>query len=98
EIKDSLRFQEYPDLLKANSDPFFDTDGLLLYNKQLQKIIYVYFYRNEFVVANQDFSLDYVGKTIDTISHSQLDVHNITSKNHKKMDKKPIVVNLRVST
>ncbi len=98
EIKDSLRFQEYPDLLKANSDPFFDTDGLLLYNKQLQKIIYVYFYRNEFVVANQDFSLDYVGKTIDTISHSQLDVHNITSKNHKKMGKNPIFVNLRAST
>jgi uncharacterized membrane protein YphA (DoxX/SURF4 family) len=97
-VKDSLNSKLFPTLLKANSDPFFDTDGLLLYNQQLQKVIYVYFYRNEFVVANHDFSFEYIGKTIDTISNSQLDVHNITSKHHKKMGKNPIFVNLRAAT
>lgn len=97
-LKDSILPTLYPDLLTANSDPFFDTDGLLLYNQQLQKVIYVYFYRNEFVVVDHNFSLDYIGKTIDTISHSQLDIHNISSKQHRKMGKNPIFVNLRAST
>lgn len=97
-IGDSLITTLSPKLLHANTDPFFDTDGLLLYNKQLQKIIYVYFYRNEFVVINTDFSLEYIGKTIDTISQAQLDVRTIKSKNERKMGKNPIFVNLRAST
>ncbi len=97
-LKDSILPTLYPYLLTANSDPFFDTDGLLLYNQQLQKVVYVYFYRNEFVVADRNFSLDYIGKTIDTISYSQLDVHNIASKQHRKMGKNPIFVNLRAAT
>ena len=88
----------YPKLLTAYDDPFFDTDGLLLYNQQLKKVIYVYFYRNEFVVANNDFSLAYIGKTIDTISRAQLDVRTIASKNERKMGKNPIFVNLLAST
>jgi hypothetical protein len=95
---DSIKQHLYPKLLTAYDDPFFDTDGILLYNQQLHKVIYVYFYRNEFVVANNDFSLDYIGKTIDTISHAQLDVRTITSKNERKMGKNPIFVNLRAST
>ncbi len=97
-IGDTIASYRHPDLLIAHDDPFFDTDGLLLYNHQLHKIIYVYFYRNEFVVANTDFSLDYIGKTIDTISHPQLDVRTITSKNERKMGKNPIFVNLRASS
>lgn len=97
-LGDTILSNRYPSLLIAHDDPFFDTDGLLLYNQQLHKIIYVYFYRNEFVVANTDFSLDYIGKTIDTISRAQLDVRTITSKNERKMGKNPIFVNLRAST
>lgn len=97
-LGDSLTTKLYPNLLEAHSDPFFDTDGLLLYNEQIQKVIYVYFYRNEFVVANNDFSLDFLGKTIDTISRAQLDVRTIASKNERKMGKNPIFVNLRAST
>lgn len=97
-LNDSILPDLYPNLLSGNSDPFFDTDGLLLYNPQLQKVIYVYFYRNEFVVVDHNFSLDYIGKTIDTISHSQLDIHNISSKQHRKIGKNPIFVNLRAAT
>ncbi|WP_417237366.1 MauE/DoxX family redox-associated membrane protein [Bizionia paragorgiae] len=97
-VGDSMMSTHYPKLLTAYDDPFFDTDGLLLYNQQLKKVIYVYFYRNEFVVANNDFSLDYLGKTIDTISRPQLDVRTIASKNERKMGKNPIFVNLLAST
>jgi len=97
-VGDSMISTHYPKLLTAYDDPFFDTDGLLLYNQQLKKVIYVYFYRNEFVVANNDFSLAYIGKTIDTISRAQLDVRTIASKNERKMGKNPIFVNLLAST
>ncbi len=97
-IGDTTITHTYPNLLEANGDPFFDTDGLLLYNRQLQKIIYVYFYRNEFMVANNDFSLDYIGTTIDTISRAQLDVRTLSSKNQKKLGKNPILVNLWAAT
>lgn len=97
-IGDSTITHLYPNLLEADSDPFFDTDGLLLYNQQLQKIIYVYFYRNEFMVANNDFSLNYIGKTIDTITRAQLDIRIISSKNQRKFGKNPIFVNLRAAT
>nr|WP_139149444.1 MauE/DoxX family redox-associated membrane protein [Ulvibacter litoralis] len=88
----------HPSLLEAQGDPFFDTDGLLLFNRQLQKIIYVYFYRNEFVVIDRDFSLDYRGRTIDTISKSQLDVRTISSKNEKKLGANPTFVHLQAAT
>jgi hypothetical protein len=97
-IGDTTITHVYPNLLEADGDSFFDTDGLLLYNRQLQKIIYVYFYRNEFMVANNDFSLDYIGTTIDTISRAQLDVRILTSKNQKKLGKNPILVNLWAAT
>lgn len=97
-IGDSTVTHLYPNLLEADSDPFFDTDGILLYNRQLQKIIYVYFYRNEFMVANNDFSLDYIGKTIDTITRAQLDVRTISSKNQRKLGNNPILVNLWAAT
>jgi uncharacterized membrane protein YphA (DoxX/SURF4 family) len=97
-VGDSMISTHYPKLVTAYDDPFFDTDGLLLYNQQLKKVIYVYFYRNEFVVANNDFSLAYIGKTIDTISRAQLDVRTIASKNERKMGKNPIFVNLLAST
>ncbi len=97
-VGDSMISTHYPKLLTAYDDPFFDTDGLLLYNQQLKKVIYVYFYRNEFVVANTDFSLAYIGKTIDTISRAQLDVRTIASKNERKLGKNPIFVNLLATT
>ncbi|MAM28759.1 MAG: hypothetical protein CMC13_07020 [Flavobacteriaceae bacterium] len=87
-----------PNLLKATGDPFFDTDGLLLYNKELKKVVYVYFYRNEFVVTNTDLASSFIGKTIDTVSTSQLDVRNLPSKNQRKLGKQPLFVNVRAAT
>ena len=92
------KIEYYPNILQAKGDVFFDTDGILLYNKQLQKTLYVYFYRNEYDVANRDFSLDYRGRTIDTISVAQLDVRTIETKNEKKLGKNPIRVNLQAAT
>ena len=92
------KIEYYPNILQAKGDVFFDTDGILLYNKQLQKALYVYFYRNEYDIANHDFSLEYRGRTIDTISVAQLDVRTIEAKNERKLGKNPIRVNLQAAT
>ncbi len=97
-LNDSVALKLAPNLLKFDKDAFFDTDGLLLYNKYLQKIIYVYFYRNEFLVIRKDLSHEYIGKTIDTISQANLDIRNISSRGEKKLGKNPIFVNLRAAT
>lgn len=60
------------ELLQKQVDGIFDTDGTLLYSEELKKIIYLYFYRNEFVIAEKDGGLSIRGHTIDTITKAKL--------------------------
>ncbi|TGV04585.1 MauE/DoxX family redox-associated membrane protein [Flavivirga rizhaonensis] len=85
-------------LLQKQIDGIFDTDGILLYNHQLQKLVYTYHYRNQFIVADTDLQLSHLGKTIDTISHAQIKVGTIASKNQIKMAAPPLMVNKNSAT
>src|SRR5690606_11231000 len=51
-------------LLQKQIDGIFDTDGMLRYNSELNRLIYVYYYRNEFITADTNLKLDYHGRTI----------------------------------
>lgn len=81
------------DLLQKQVDGIFDTDGTLLYNRQLQKLVYTYYFRNQYIVADTDLQLNHFGKTIDTISRAQIKVGTIASKNQHKMAAPPLMVN-----
>ncbi len=85
-------------LLTKQIDGIFDTDGTLQYNHQLQKMVYTYYYRNQFIVTDSNLQLDYLGKTIDTISHAQIEVGTIASKNELKMAAPPLMVNKTTAT
>jgi hypothetical protein len=74
-----------PQVLKKQVDGVFDTDGLLNYNTQLQKIIYVYYYRNAFFILSKNLKTFYSGKTIDTVTLANLKVVYIQSKREKKL-------------
>lgn len=76
-------------LLQKQTDGIFDTDGILLHNPQLKKLVYTYFYRNEFIIANENLELDHRGKTIDTINQVNIKVANITSKKLRKLSAPP---------
>lgn len=80
-------------LLEKQIDGIFDTDGILLWNKELEKLVYVYYYRNEFLIVNPDLSLQYKGRTIDTVSQSQLDIAFLKSKQRSKLSQKSVMVN-----
>lgn len=85
-------------LLQKQVDGIFDTDGILQYNRQLQKLVYTYFYRNQYIVADNDLQVNLRGKTIDTISQAQIKVGTIASKNQKKLAAPALLVNKNSAT
>lgn len=80
-------------LLEKQIDGVFDTDGVLLYSPEIEKMIYLYLYRNEFVVAGKDGRLDYRGHTIDTTSKAKIKVTYVKKGSGRTMSAPPFVVN-----
>jgi hypothetical protein len=71
---DNIEVELNHDLLKVQKDGKFDTDGLLLWDGDSQKTAYVYYYRNQYEVADRNLIYLQTGKSIDTISQAQIDV------------------------
>ena len=82
-----------PKLLQKQIDGIFDSDGTLLYDHGTKKIIYLYRYRNQFIVADSKLKLIYRGKTIDTISKAQIQVAFNQARAEKKLSAPPLTVN-----
>jgi uncharacterized membrane protein YphA (DoxX/SURF4 family) len=80
-------------LLQKQIDGIFDTDGMLQYSTSLDRMVYAYFYRNHFIVADKKATLDYRGNTIDTIVHAKIKVAYLKGENERKMAAPPLVVN-----
>jgi hypothetical protein len=83
------QLQLKPGLLQKQVDGIFCTDGMLLYNRNLRRLVYMYYYRNEYLVCDTSLNLDYTGHTIDTFSRAQIKIGHTSSDNKNKlMDKK----------
>ncbi|RRJ90762.1 MauE/DoxX family redox-associated membrane protein [Flavobacterium macacae] len=80
-------------LLEKQVDGIFDTDGMLLYSPGIGKVVYLYYYRNQFIVADQDLNLAYRGNTIDTTSRADIKVAVLKKHAQSKMDAPPLLVN-----
>ncbi|MBF4488224.1 MauE/DoxX family redox-associated membrane protein [Flavobacterium sp. CSZ] len=87
----------FPNLLHQQLDGIFDTDGSLLYNAENKKIIYVYFYRNEFIVSDKQGSFK-TRHTIDTISKAKIKVAYLKNNTQSKMSAPPFMVNASATT
>lgn len=87
------KIQYSSDLLQQQVDGIFDTDGMLQYSEKSRKMVYVYYYRNEFIVANSDAKLDYRGHTIDTNAHAKIKVSYLKNGTERRMSAPPLVVN-----
>lgn len=90
---DSLTVRYAPDILQKQIDGVFDTDGSLHFNANLDKIVYVYRYRNQYSVADRNLLLQYRGNTIDTISRAQLEIAEVGKSKVTKLAKRALVVN-----
>ncbi|MBO3100270.1 MauE/DoxX family redox-associated membrane protein [Gelidibacter pelagius] len=80
-------------LLQKQIDGIFDTDGMLRYNSELNRLIYVYYYRNKFVTADTDLDIDYQGRTIDTVKNAVIRIASSNSDQVRRLAEQPLIVN-----
>lgn len=68
----------YNDLLKEQGgEGMFSTSGKLMYEPLKQRLLYLYHYRNEYLVIDTAFNLIHTGKTIDTVSQAKLKIGSL---------------------
>nr|WP_315240126.1 MauE/DoxX family redox-associated membrane protein [uncultured Flavobacterium sp.] len=92
-FNDSLQVQYAPQLLQKQIDGFFDTDGIMQFDRQSQKLIYTYYYRNQFIIADNNLNLIHRGNTIDTTTKAKLKVAHIKETGQRKIASLPATVN-----
>ena len=80
-------------LLEKQLDGVFCTDGMLHFVKDLGWLVYVYFYRNQFICADTSLNLLYRGNTIDTISQAKIKLGEVKSESAIRLSSPPLMVN-----
>jgi len=91
-VNDSVQLALNTSILVKQIDGIFDTDGLLISNGK-DRIIYVYYYRNAFEIADNHLSYVHTGTTIDTVNRVQIDVSYYAKNDLYKLGGKSIIVN-----
>nr|WP_199001391.1 MauE/DoxX family redox-associated membrane protein [Flavobacterium sp. ASV13] len=82
-----------PEILKKQFDGVFDTEGHLLYSEGMEKLIYLYSYRNQFTIADRDLNIVSAGTTIDTITHAKLNIAKDEKHQQRRFSSPPFYVN-----
>lgn len=90
---DKMLFHNQHTVLNKQMDGVFSIDGSLLYDKTAYKVLYVYFYRNQFISMDSNLSINCTGNTIDTISQAQIQISDIYSTHSQTLVGVPTVVN-----
>lgn len=86
------------DLLKKQIDGKFCVDGIMDYNSDLGRVIYTYYYRNQFLVMDTMLNLIYEGRTIDTVSRAKIKITEFSNGTKQMMGAPPLMVNKRMCT
>jgi len=91
----SKTIKEGVSLLQKQGDGLFSTDGIFIKIPKKGKVIYVYYYRNQFFLADSNLNLLYRGRTIDTINNVQIKVKHLEYDNQLTISSPPLIVNKR---
>ncbi|UPT69973.1 MAG: hypothetical protein M0D53_12635 [Flavobacterium sp. JAD_PAG50586_2] len=89
----SNHIKQNPALLQKQIDGRFDTDGVLSYDGYTNQLVYIYYYRNQYIVADSKLNLIHRGNTIDTTTRAKIKVAFIKDRNEKKFSAPPMTVN-----
>ncbi len=84
-------------LLEKQKDGFFDTDGSLHYDHATNKVVYVYYYRNQFIVTDSNLNLQQRHRTIDTNTIAKIKTEYVGSQKIRQFSAPPLMIN-RTST
>lgn len=74
DLNDDPKVKLFDNLLTQQKDGVFDMDGRLLFDSETQKIIYVYYYRNQILVMDDSLKLSQSLRTIDTTTQAKVTV------------------------
>lgn len=69
-------FENY---LQKQLDGIFCTDGDLLYNSRSAYLVFLYRYRNDYVIMNRFMQVMHKGKTIDPVNRVRIKPHRLAS-------------------
>lgn len=82
-----------PSLLERQIDGIFCVDGRLSYDRSLNRVVYTYYYRNQFIVMDSSLNLLFRGKTLDTTNRVKIQVATISSSGTRTLSAPPMIVN-----
>ena len=80
------------ELLQKQIDGVFDCDGMLRCDPNSQIFIYTYYYRNQFIVADNNLKLLHRNNTIDTTVHAKIKITKL-SDGGRTISAPPLMVN-----
>lgn len=63
-------------IISSDADFGYSTDGILNYDQGSNRLVYLLFYRNQFLCMDSNLNLLYTGKTIDTVQSNHVNVVN----------------------
>lgn len=84
-FKNNLKSTLYPSLLQKQIEGVFDTDGMMNCSAEGSTFVYVYYYRNQYIVTDDKLNLQYRGNTIDTMSRAAIKPVFIKDKGQWKL-------------
>src|SRR5690606_29221831 len=67
--------------------------GVLHYDPGAARLVYVYYYRNQFLCLDTNLNVQYKGRTIDTVSHAHIKVASLASEGKQTLTSPGGVVN-----
>lgn len=80
-------------LLEKQIDGIFDTDGSLHVDHISQKLVYIYLYRNQYILTDKDLKMIAKGNTIDTVRTARLSIREVKSHGIHTFSSPPLIVN-----
>lgn len=97
EIPELERVEFKDGILEKQIDGQFCVDGMMEFDNEGERLIYVYYYRNQFIVMDSLMNVQNRGRTIDTTSVAKLRVAKIRSDNSVTLASPPAMVNKHMS-
>ncbi|TGD58972.1 hypothetical protein [Flavobacterium humi] len=92
-LADTTKVKYAASLLEKQFDGIFDTDGSFHFSQKLNRIVYVYLYRNQYIVTDPNLNLIYRGNTIDTVSIAHVKLASLKNSTMKTFAEPPLIVN-----
>lgn len=82
-------------ILEKQIDGKFCVDGMMDYDRKSSRLVYTYYYRNQFIVMDSSLKVTYRGHTIDTSRYAKISIATLESDGSQTMSAPPRFVNLK---